>query len=142
MTILKKRSSSPAVAEPVPGMWTNCMTVGNIAYISGMTARANDRVTIQGKDEYEQSCVIFQKIKDLTEAAGGSINDVVKMTIFVVNIEHNHLVWKARQEFFSGDFPACTLVEVKSLAKGASAEILVEIEGIAHIGCSGEKAAA
>ena len=86
--------------------------------------------------------MIFQKIKDLAEAAGGSINDVVKMTIFVVNIEHNHLVWKARQEFFSGDFPACTLVEVKSLAKGASAEILVEIEGIAHIGCSGEKAAA
>lgn len=139
MSILKKRFFSPAVTEPVEGMWSNCMTVGNIAYISGMTARGNDRVTIHGKDEYEQSRVIFQKIKDLTEAAGGSINDVVKMTIFVVNIEHNHLVWQARKEFFSGDFPACTLVEVKSLAKGASAEILVEIEAIAHIGCSGSQ---
>jgi len=136
----KQRIYSPSVTEPVEGMWSNCMKVGNIAYFSGMTARASDRVTIHGDNEYDQSKAVFQKLKDLIEAAGGVMNDMVKMTIFVVNIENNAQVWKARKEFFTGDFPACTLVEVKSLAKGASAEILVEIEGIAHIGCSGEKA--
>ena len=41
------------------------------------------------------------------------------------------MVWKARAEFFKGNFPACSLVEVSNLA---SPEIYVEIEGVAHIG--------
>jgi 2-iminobutanoate/2-iminopropanoate deaminase len=40
-------------------------------------------------------------------------------------------VWKARSEFFEGNFPACSLVEVSNLA---GPDIYVEIEGIAHIG--------
>ncbi|MNR30200.1 putative aminoacrylate peracid reductase RutC [compost metagenome] len=81
--------------------------------------------------------VVFQKIKDLVTAAGGVMNDVVKMTIFVTRIGNNTQVWKAREEFFSGDFPACTLVEVSSLAKP---QILLEIEATAYLNCSGEKA--
>lgn len=98
-----------------------------------MTARGPDPEVILGNDEYAQAKVIFQKIQALIEAAGGRMNDVVKMTIYVTRIAHNTEVWRARKEFFSGDFPACTLVEVSSLAKP---EILLEIEAIAHIGCS------
>ncbi len=125
--MLKERIISENVNEPAPGMWSNCLKVGNQVYISGMTARQADGETLLG-EEYEQSQVIFQKIKDLIEAAGGTMDHIVKMTIFVTNIANNKAVWKARQEFFSGDFPACTLVEVKSLAKP---EILLEIEAIA-----------
>jgi 2-iminobutanoate/2-iminopropanoate deaminase len=57
--------------------------------------------------------------------------DVVKITVFVVNIKNNTKVWAARREFFTGNFPASTLVEVRALA---SPEILVEIEAVAHIG--------
>jgi enamine deaminase RidA (YjgF/YER057c/UK114 family) len=57
------------------------------------------------------------------------------MQIFVTRIEHNAEVWRARKEFFTGDFPASTLVEVSRLAKP---EILIEINVVAHIGCSGE----
>lgn len=129
----KQRIQSPAVREPAAQLWSNCMVVGGIAYVSGMTARGPDGQSVLGNDEYQQSKVTFQKIKDLVEAAGGVMNDVVKMTIFVTRIGHNTQVWEARKEFFSGDFPACTLVEVSSLAKP---EILIEIEAIAHIGCS------
>ncbi|TFW32903.1 RidA family protein [Massilia horti] len=129
----KERIISPAVVEPPEGLWSNCLRVGNIAYISGMTARGPDRETILGDNEYDQAKVVFQKIKDLVEAAGGVMNDIVKMTIFVTRIEHNTDVWRARKEFFTGDFPACTLVQVSKLAKG---QILLEIEAIAHIGCS------
>jgi enamine deaminase RidA (YjgF/YER057c/UK114 family) len=72
----------------------------------------------------------------MVEAAGGVMNDVVKMTIFVTRIAHNTEVWRARKAFFTDDFPACTLVEVRSLAKP---EILLEIEAIAHVGCSANK---
>lgn len=133
MTEIKQRIISPAVNEPPADLWSNCLRVGNIAYVSGMTSRGADRETVLGADEYEQAKVVFQKIKEMVEAAGGVMNDVVKMTIFVTRIEHNTEVWRARKEFFSGDFPACTLVQVASLAKP---EILLEIEAIAHIGCS------
>lgn len=133
MTQMKQRIISPAVNEPPADLWSNCLRVGDIAYVSGMTSRGANRETVLGADEYEQAKVVFQKIKDMVEAAGGVMNDVVKMTIFVTRIEHNTEVWRARKEFFSGDFPACTLVQVASLAKP---EILLEIEAIAHIGCS------
>ena len=125
-----ERVTSPYVAEPPPGRWSNALRVGDMLFISGMVSRANDG-TIEGRDEYEQAKVIFGKIRSLVEAAGGAMADVVKMTIYVVNIKNNTAVWRARQEFFSGDFPCSTLVEVRSLA---TPEILVEIEAIAGIG--------
>ena len=129
MTI--ERVTSPEVAEPPPGRWSNALRVGDLLFISGTVSRAPDGTTIQGRNEYEQARIIFAKIRHLVEAAGGAMSDVVKMTIYVVNIKHNTEVWRARQEFFTGDFPCSTLVEVRSLA---TPEILVEIEVIACIG--------
>ncbi|GAA3704783.1 RidA family protein [Arthrobacter ginkgonis] len=131
----KQRFFSDAVGEPAEGMWSNCLRIGDLITVSGMTARGLDGRTIQGDGEYEQAKVIFQKIKDLVEAAGAVMDDVVKMTIFVTNMANNSQVWKARKEFFTGNFPACTLVEVSALAKP---EILVEIEALAVAGCSAE----
>ncbi|SKA34733.1 Endoribonuclease L-PSP [Enhydrobacter aerosaccus] len=55
----------------------------------------------------------------------------MKITVFVTDIANNVKVWQARREFFSGNFPASTLVEVSALA---APEIRVEIEAVAHIG--------
>lgn len=125
------RVTSPGCPEPAPGLWSNCLVVDGIAYVAGLTARNADGVTIDGADEYEQTRIIFAKHKALIEAAGGRMSDYAKLTIFVTRIENRRQVWKARAEFFEGDFPACSLVEVKGLADPA---IFVEIEGIAHIG--------
>lgn len=127
MTI--RRVTSPNVPEPPPERWSNCLVCDGIAYVSGMTARAGDKVS--GNDEYEQSKAIFTKIKNMLEAAGGAMADVVKITVYVTNIKNNTKVWQARREFFTGNFPASTLVEVSALA---APEILVEIEAMAHIG--------
>jgi enamine deaminase RidA (YjgF/YER057c/UK114 family) len=126
-----ERITSPEVAEPPPGRWSNALRVGDLLFISGTVSRAPDGIAIQGRDEYEQASIIFTKIRHLVEAAGGAMSDVVKMTIYVVNIKQNTEVWRARQQFFTGDFPCSTLVEVRSLA---TPEILVEIEAIACIG--------
>ena len=126
-----ERVTSSSVAEPPPGRWSNALRVGDMLFISGTVSRASDGVTIEGSNEYEQAKIIFTKIRHLVEAAGGAMADVVKVTIYVVNIQQNTEVWRARQEFFTGDFPCSTLVEVRSLA---TPEILVEIEAIACIG--------
>ena len=129
MTI--RRVTSPAVPEPPPERWSNCLVSDGIAYVSGMTCRGVDDKKLASMDEYEQSKVIFGKIKGMVEAAGGTMADVMKITVYVTNIKNNVKVWAARREFFTGDFPASTLVEVSALA---APEILVEIEAIAHVG--------
>ncbi len=126
-----RRVTSPAAPEPPPERWSNCLVVDGIAYVSGMTARSADPKALAGLDEYAQAKVIFGKIKGLVEAAGGAMSDIVKITIYVTDIANNTKVWQARREFFSGDFPASTLVEVSALA---APEILVEIDAIAHVG--------
>jgi 2-iminobutanoate/2-iminopropanoate deaminase len=125
-----RRAISPQVPEPAAGTWSNCLVVNGIAYVAGMIARGNDGKIIAG-DEYEQAKLIFSKIRHLVEAAGGTMADVVKVTIFVTDITQREKVWRARQEVFAGDFPASTLVQVAALAE---ASVKVEIEAIAHIG--------
>lgn len=132
-SVKKERIISPLVTEPADRLWSNCLRVGEVVYISGLTSRAQDQVTIEGENEYEQSKIIFEKIKLLIEAAGGVMDDVVMMTIYVTAIQNKKKVWKAREEYFSGNFPSCTLVEVSALATPA---ILVEINAVAHLGCS------
>jgi len=129
----KIRVTTPLVAEAAPGLWSNCLVVGDAVYFSGLTSRANDGETIDGADSYEQAKAIFSKFKALIEAAGGKMDDIVTLTVFVTDIKHNQGVWKARREFFTGDFPACALVVVSGLAKP---EILVEIQGQARLGAS------
>jgi 2-iminobutanoate/2-iminopropanoate deaminase len=123
------RVVSPDVTEPAPGLWSNCLKVGHTLFISGLTARGKDLRAISG-DEYEQASIIFRRMQSLIEAGGGTMADVVKLTIFVTRIGERAKVWKARREFFSGAFPAASLVEVSALAEP---DIRVEIEGIAML---------
>lgn len=129
----KSRVFTEQVAEPADKLWSNCLRVGDVIYVSGLTSRAADGVAIDGNGEYEQAKIIFEKIKAYLDAAGGRMDDIVKMTIFVTNMTNNKEVWRAREEFFSGDFPTCALVEVSALA---TPSILVEINATAHLGCA------
>ncbi|HML10345.1 MAG TPA: RidA family protein [Stellaceae bacterium] len=119
--------ASPEVPDPPPGTWSNCLVVDGVAYFAGATAPN------AGADEYAQSKAIFTKLKHLVEAAGGGMADIVKVTIFVTDIKNREGVWQARREFFTGNFPASTLVQIAALA---TPETKVEIEAIAHIGAS------
>ena len=123
------RATSPEVPEPPAGTWSNCLVAGGIAYIAGMTARGSDTAG----DEYVQAKAIFAKIRHLVEAAGGNMADVTKVTIFVTDITQREKVWQARREFFTGNFPASTLVQVAALADPS---LKVEIDAVAHIAVS------
>lgn len=122
----------PDVAEAAPGLWSNAIRTGDTLYISGQVARPFEGgAGLVGSDEYTQAKQIFSRIERIVKAAGGTMDNLVKMTIFMVDITKNTEVWRARKEFFTGDFPTSTLVEVRSLAKP---EVLVEIETVAYLG--------
>jgi enamine deaminase RidA (YjgF/YER057c/UK114 family) len=122
------RATTPDVPEPAPGTWSNCLVAGGVAYLAGMTARGAEL-----GDEYAQSTAIFTKIRHLVEAAGGTMADIVKVTIFVTDISQREKVWQARREFFTGNFPTSTLVQVAALADPS---LKVEINAVAHIGAN------
>ena len=122
------RATTPNVPEPAPETWSNCLVAGGIAYVAGMTASGGDL-----SDEYTQAKAIFTKIRHLVEAAGGTMADITTVTIFVTDISLREKVWQARREFFTGNFPASTLVQVAALANPS---LKVEINATAHIGAS------
>lgn len=130
------QASSPHVNEPAAKRFSNCLVVDGVAYLSGMTARSDDMTTINDLDEYHQSKICLQKLQHLIEAAGGVMNDIVKLTIFVTDISRKELVWKAREEAFSGIFPTSSMVQVVALAHPS---FKVEIEAVAHIGASNSR---
>ena len=131
----RRRVSSPHVPEPPPETWSNCFVVGNHVYIAGVYASTEASLeggAGEGGDTmYGQAVAVFTRIKHLVEAAGGTMNDVVKVLIFVTDINRRHEVWKARREFFSGDFPPSTMVEVRALA---SPDLLIAAEAVAVLG--------
>jgi len=133
MSIKKQRCISPHVAEREPGLWSNCMRVGDTIWLSGFTARADDLKTIHGaNDACEQARVIFTRVRHCLEAASASMDDVVNMTIYVTDMMDNKAIWEARREFFTGDFPCSTLVQVAALGHP---DIKVEITCQAVAGC-------
>ncbi len=127
-----RRITSAIAPEPPPERWSNCLLVDGIAYISGMVALMGDEAALAALDEYDQAKACFAKIRGLVEAAGGTMDDVVKISMFVTDIGNGgDKIWRARREFFTGNFPASTMVEVRALA---SPKTLIEIEAVAHIG--------
>lgn len=128
-----RRVTSPHVKEPKAETWSNCKVYGNQVFIAGMTAHDLGGGVIGDTSMYDQARQSFIKIKHLIEAAGGSMNDIIRLDIYVTDITQREEVWRARREFFTGDFPTSTLVEVRALA---TPRLTVEINAIGFISAS------
>ena len=70
---------------------------------------------------------VMENMKKVVEGAGGRMEDIAKMTVYITDIKYREAVTRVRQEFFKGDPPANTLVVISALADPA---FLVEIEAI------------
>jgi len=128
-----QRVTSPQLHEPAPGTWSNCRVYGNQVFIAGMTAGDGRGGVLGDGSMYDQAKQTFTKIKHLIEAAGGTMNDIIRVDIYVTDITRREEVWKARREFFTGDFPTSTLVEVRALA---IPQLHVEVNAIGFLGAS------
>jgi enamine deaminase RidA (YjgF/YER057c/UK114 family) len=101
---------------------------GNWLFISGLTA-TDERGKIVGKDDIvAQTRQIFEKIKAILEAAGGSFDDIVKTVDYMVTTEGYKGTADVRREYFRNGFPAATGIVVKELLRP---DALIEIDAIA-----------
>ena len=129
----KEQVRSDRLREP-SGHFSQAIAVeakGRIVFISGMTARRADG-TIAGAGDIEaQTRQVCENIKSAVESAGGSMDDVCRVDVFVRNIEHFDRIHKVRREYFRAPAPASTMVEV---TKMVHPDYLIEINAIAVIG--------
>ncbi len=123
-----RRVMCDAVAEPATATWSNCLVLGNEIVLSGMTAYPAARDA--ALDTYAQTLVVLGKIRDLVEAAGGTLGSIYKLVIYVKDIGDKDEVGRARRAFFQTPYPCSTLVEVSGLV---FPELTVEIDAFARL---------
>jgi len=128
-----QRVTSKHLSEPPVGTWSNCRVYGNQFFVAGMTAGDGKGGVLGDGSMYSQAQEVFKKIKHMVEAAGGVMNDIIRLDIYVTDITRREEVWKARKEVFTGDFPTSTLVQVAALA---TPQQHVEITATGFIGGS------
>lgn len=127
----RRRIIAPGVAEPAPGLWSNCFVIDNLVVMSGMVGRAKDGTILALGDPYKQSVLAFERMQAFMEAAGGKMSDIVKLGAFLVDIRHRDEFVKARQQFFRDDFPPCTVIGNVAFA---DSRFLVEVDAWAILG--------
>lgn len=116
------------------GPYSHCVIgVGKqLVFIAGQVPQ-DARGNLVGRGDIEtQTRQVLANLKTAVEAAGGTVADICKITIFVVGLDEAaySVIAQTRREFFATEFPASTMVEVKSLA---SPDWLIEIEAYAVI---------
>jgi len=111
----KQQVSSPDLAVPNGHFSHATVTApGRMVFISGMTARQADG-TVAG-------------VGDVTEQAGGTLDDIARVDVYVRNMEDFEAIHAVRRQYFTGVAPASTLVEV---SKFVNKDYLIEINAIA-----------
>jgi len=101
---------------------------GNLLFISGMTATDNKGNVVGVGDIVAQTRHIFEKMKEVLAAAGGSFDDIVKTVDYITTMEGYKGTADVRREYFKNGFPAATGIVVKELLRP---EALIEIDAIA-----------
>lgn len=111
--------------------YSRAVKFGNHIFISGTTATDNNGKIVGLNDPYEQTIHIIKNINSALKKAGAALKDIVRIRIYVVDINNWEIIGKALSKYFIDIKPAATMVEVNKLI---SPEILVEIEADAFLG--------
>jgi reactive intermediate/imine deaminase len=128
----KRQIQSDKIRQP-SGHFSQAIAIeakGRLVFISGMTSRRADG-TIAGIGDIEaQTRQVCENLKSAVEAAGGTMDDICRVDVYVRNMEHFEKIHKVRREYFKSPPPASTMVEV---TKMTSPDYLIEINAIAVI---------
>ena len=111
------------LAEPI-SHYTDAVRAGDLLFVSGFVPVDGEGRLVGGDDVAAQARQVFANLAAVLGAAGATFADVVKVTVYLTDIEDRARINPVRQEVFRDTRPASTLVEVSALATpGAKVEI-------------------
>ena len=117
----RERAYSPAVR----------ITGGTTIYLAGQTGYQDERGEVHPGDFDSQVRVAFERMRKTLQAAGGGLDDIVTMTVFVTDMANGTRFTQLRKEFFQEDrYPASALIGIKELARP---EMMIEIQAVAVV---------
>lgn len=111
------------------GTYSQAMKVGSTVYLSGQIPLDPQTMELVQGDMRAQIERVFRNLQAVAGAAGGSLPDIVRLTVYLTDLSHFALVNEVMASFFSEPYPARAAIGVAALPKGAA----VEIDGIMEL---------
>lgn len=108
------------------GCYSQAIKTKELLFFSGQIPLDPETMLIVQGGIKPQIIRVFENIKAVSEASGGSLNDIVKLTVYLTDIQHAAMVNEVMADYFVQPYPARTTIAVVALPK----EALVEIEAI------------
>lgn len=118
--------ATPDLGDPSRFGYSNCVRAGNLVFLAGQCA-IDDNYRSQG-DFAAQSREVLERVIGAVEAAGGTKDDIVTMTVYMLDVRKGEIFTKIRKEMFGRDFPASTVIGVAQLMPP---DALVEVQAMA-----------
>lgn len=113
------------------GIFSHGTRHGNIIYVSGQVAFDSQGSIVGTGDIKAQTRQVLENIKAVLDQAGATMDDIVKVTVFITDMDQFSDIHEVRAQYFTGSYPASTMVEVRALAYP---ELLIEMEAVAITG--------
>ncbi|WP_173497411.1 RidA family protein [Shewanella sp. ISTPL2] len=111
------------------GTYSQAVKVGSTVYLSGQIPLVPSTMQIVSDDFEAQVVQVFENLTAVCTAAGGSINDIVKLNIFLIDLSHFAKVNEIMSRYFSQPYPARAAIGVKQLPKDSQ----VEMDGVMEL---------
>ena len=108
------------------GTYSQAVKVGNTVYLSGQIPLIPETMELVTENFEAQAVRVFENLKAVADAAGGNLNDVVKLTILLSDMSHFAKVNEVMARYFDEPYPARAAFAVKELPKSVD----IEIDGV------------
>jgi reactive intermediate/imine deaminase len=118
-----KQIISTSDAPAAIGVYSQAVRVGNTIWVSGQIPLDPATQSLVTGDIEAQARRVFQNLEAIVAAAGASLDDVVKATVFLIDLSHFALVNKIMAEYFREPYPARAAIGVAALPRGAQIEV-------------------
>ncbi len=111
------------------GTYSQAVKVGNTVYLSGQIPLIPETMEMVDGDMEAQIVRVFENLSAVAQAAGGDLNDIAKLNIFLTDLSHFPLVNEVMARYFTQPYPARAAIGVASLPKGSG----VEMDGVMEL---------
>ena len=120
---MTRTAISTDTAPQAIGAYSQAIRAGNTVYLSGQIPLDPVSMTLVSTDIEPQIEQVFRNLAAVAAAAGGSLDDAVKLTVYLVDLGHFPQVNEAMTRLFKAPYPARATVQISALPKGAVVEV-------------------